>query len=125
MLNTVQVIYGDTDSVMCKFGTSTVDESMKLGQEAAELISAKFVSPIKLEFEKVSLHHDLPPPCLLSFCALLCDSALRLYSFWPASSTSCSEPGLVLALVCFWFNLLLTNHSWTSTCAQVTQDLKW
>ena len=26
---------------------------MKLGQEAAELISAKFVKPIKLEFEKV------------------------------------------------------------------------
>ena len=65
VLNTVQVIYGDTDSVMCKFGTSTVEESMKLGQEAAELISAKFVSPIKLEFEKVSLHHDLSLPCLL------------------------------------------------------------
>ena len=61
----MQVIYGDTDSVMCKFGTSTVEESMKLGQEAAELISAKFVSPIKLEFEKVSLHHDFPHRCLL------------------------------------------------------------
>ncbi|KAK7098957.1 DNA polymerase delta catalytic subunit-like [Littorina saxatilis] len=48
-----KVIYGDTDSVMCRFGTKTVEESMKLGTEAAELISAKFVSPIKLEFEKV------------------------------------------------------------------------
>ncbi|XP_025087757.1 DNA polymerase delta catalytic subunit-like [Pomacea canaliculata] len=48
-----KVIYGDTDSVMCKFGTSTVEETMKLGREAAELISSKFVSPIKLEFEKV------------------------------------------------------------------------
>ena len=47
------MIYGDTDSVMCKFGVGTVDEAMKLGQEAAELISAKFVKPIKLEFEKV------------------------------------------------------------------------
>ncbi|XP_076450505.1 DNA polymerase delta catalytic subunit-like [Babylonia areolata] len=48
-----KVIYGDTDSVMCKFGTTSVEASMKLGQEAAELISAKFVKPIKLEFEKV------------------------------------------------------------------------
>ncbi|GFR97478.1 DNA polymerase [Elysia marginata] len=48
-----QVIYGDTDSVMCKFGVKTVEEAMKLGQHAAEYISTKFVSPIKLEFEKV------------------------------------------------------------------------
>lgn len=49
----VQVIYGDTDSVMCRFGVETVAEAMELGREAAKLISAKFVSPIKLEFEKV------------------------------------------------------------------------
>ncbi|XP_005098812.2 DNA polymerase delta catalytic subunit [Aplysia californica] len=48
-----KVIYGDTDSVMCKFGVSTVEEAMKLGQEAATFISSKFVSPIRLEFEKV------------------------------------------------------------------------
>jgi DNA polymerase delta subunit 1 len=48
-----QVIYGDTDSVMVKFGTSELAESMKLGQEAAEYVSAKFINPIKLEFEKV------------------------------------------------------------------------
>ena len=48
-----QVIYGDTDSVMCKFGVDTVEEAMKLGQEAADYISSKFISPIKLEFEKV------------------------------------------------------------------------
>ena len=48
-----QVIYGDTDSVMCKFGVDSVAEAMKLGQEAAEFISEKFVQPIKLEFEKV------------------------------------------------------------------------
>merc|ERR1740121_3070091 len=29
-----QVIYGDTDSVMVKFGTSDIAEAMKLGQEA-------------------------------------------------------------------------------------------
>jgi DNA polymerase family B len=50
-----QVIYGDTDSVMCKFGVATVAEAMKLGRIAAEAISQKFVSPIKLEFEKVCL----------------------------------------------------------------------
>ncbi|VEL22346.1 unnamed protein product [Protopolystoma xenopodis] len=47
------VIYGDTDSVMCKFGVSTVEDAMALGKKAAELISAEFPKPIKLEFEKV------------------------------------------------------------------------
>lgn len=55
----VQVIYGDTDSVMCKFGVGTVADAMKLGQEAADLISEKFIKPIKLEFEKVNLCKDL------------------------------------------------------------------
>lgn len=49
------MIYGDTDSVMCKFGVETVQEAMKLGREAAESISTKFPYPIKLEFEKVLL----------------------------------------------------------------------
>lgn len=48
-----QVIYGDTDSVMVKFGVSTVEEAMKLGKEAATEISKEFKAPIKLEFEKV------------------------------------------------------------------------
>ncbi|KAF2816916.1 DNA polymerase delta catalytic subunit [Mytilinidion resinicola] len=48
-----QVIYGDTDSVMVKFGTGDLAESMKLGQEAADYVSDKFIKPIKLEFEKV------------------------------------------------------------------------
>lgn len=48
-----EVIYGDTDSVMVKFGVGTVAEAMKLGQEAADFVSEKFVKPIKLEFEKV------------------------------------------------------------------------
>jgi len=48
-----KVIYGDTDSVMVKFGVDTVQESMDLGRKAAEFVSKKFVSPIKLEFEKV------------------------------------------------------------------------
>ena len=48
-----QVIYGDTDSVMVKFGPKDLAEAMKLGEEAADYVSSKFVKPIKLEFEKV------------------------------------------------------------------------
>merc|ERR1719414_2780776 len=48
-----QVIYGDTDSVMVKFGVSSVEEAMRLGQEAADMVSQTFLKPIKLEFEKV------------------------------------------------------------------------
>ncbi|KAK4204321.1 putative DNA polymerase delta catalytic subunit [Triangularia verruculosa] len=48
-----QVIYGDTDSVMVKFGTAELAEAMKLGEEAANFVSSKFIKPIKLEFEKV------------------------------------------------------------------------
>lgn len=47
------VIYGDTDSVMVKFGVKTIEEAMKLGKEAAEFVTEKFIKPIKLEFEKV------------------------------------------------------------------------
>lgn len=48
-----EVIYGDTDSVMVKFGTKDLATAMKLGAEAAELVTQEFVKPIKLEFEKV------------------------------------------------------------------------
>lgn len=51
--NDAVVIYGDTDSVMIKFGVKTLERSMELGREAAEFVSSKFVDPIKLEFEKV------------------------------------------------------------------------
>lgn len=49
----VQVIYGDTDSVMVKLGVATVKEAMDIGREAAEWVSSHFTPPIKLEFEKV------------------------------------------------------------------------
>lgn len=48
-----QVIYGDTDSVMVKFGPKELAKAMELGNEAANYVSAKFIKPIKLEFEKV------------------------------------------------------------------------
>jgi DNA polymerase delta subunit 1 len=49
-----KVVYGDTDSVMVKFGTATVAETFPLAIEAAEKCSAIFPDPILLEFEKVS-----------------------------------------------------------------------
>jgi DNA polymerase delta subunit 1 len=38
---------------MIKFGSDSIAESFELGTEAAKYVSEKFVSPIKLEFEKV------------------------------------------------------------------------
>jgi hypothetical protein len=49
----IQVVYGDTDSVMVNFGPPTVAEAMPLAQKAAAEVSAIFPDPIKLEFEKV------------------------------------------------------------------------
>lgn len=51
--NDAQVIYGDTDSVMVKFGVKTLEEAMELGRDAANYVSTKFPPPIRLEFEKV------------------------------------------------------------------------
>jgi DNA polymerase delta subunit 1 len=47
------VVYGDTDSVMIKFGAGTVAETMPLAEKAAEEVSKIFPNPILLEFEKV------------------------------------------------------------------------
>ncbi|KAF2670180.1 DNA polymerase delta, catalytic subunit [Microthyrium microscopicum] len=48
-----EVIYGDTDSVMVKFGPGDLETAMRLGNEAADFVSGQFTKPIKLEFEKV------------------------------------------------------------------------
>lgn len=49
-----QVIYGDTDSVMVKFGPNDLKKAMELGEDAAAYVSKEFfIKPIKLEFEKV------------------------------------------------------------------------
>lgn len=49
-----EVVYGDTDSVMIKFGCDDVKTSMELGEEAAVAVTEKlFVKPIRLEFEKI------------------------------------------------------------------------
>jgi DNA polymerase delta subunit 1 len=48
-----KVIYGDTDSVMVKFGMQDLAGAMELGEKAAAFVSTRFEKPIKLEFEKV------------------------------------------------------------------------
>ncbi len=48
-----QVIYGDTDSIFIKFPTTDLEESMKLGQQAAERITTWINrKPYKIEYEK-------------------------------------------------------------------------
>ncbi|KAF5336013.1 hypothetical protein D9611_006176 [Ephemerocybe angulata] len=48
-----EVIYGDTDSVMVRFGPTDLGKVMALGAEAAAFVTTKFIKPINLEFEKV------------------------------------------------------------------------
>jgi DNA polymerase delta subunit 1 len=50
---TVDVLYGDTDSVMVNFGVDDVAEAMRLGREAANYVTSHFLRPINLDFEKV------------------------------------------------------------------------
>ncbi len=47
-----KVIYGDTDSVMIRFGPTDLPSVMALGKEAATYVSGTFIKPISLEFEK-------------------------------------------------------------------------
>jgi DNA polymerase delta subunit 1 len=64
-----QVIYGDTDSVMVKFGNATVTETFPLAIDAASKCSDIFPSPIELEFEKVYFPYLL---MYVSACRLCC-----------------------------------------------------
>jgi DNA polymerase elongation subunit (family B) len=50
-----KVIYGDTDSVMVKFGPSDLEQVMTYAREAAHFVTGHFVKPINLEFEKASV----------------------------------------------------------------------
>ena len=47
------VVYGDTDSVMVRFGCADVAEAMRLGALAADQVTTLFPAPVQLEFEKV------------------------------------------------------------------------
>jgi len=48
-------VYGDTDSVMVRFGTEelSIEEATRLSEEASSVCSAAFPPPVRLEFEKV------------------------------------------------------------------------
>src|SRR4051794_33839231 len=46
------VIYGNTDSVMVKFGYTNLAKAMELGKEVAKHVTRHFKRPINLEFEK-------------------------------------------------------------------------
>jgi len=53
-----EVVYGDTDSIYCKFktkytGQEHMNELFKIGPECAKRISDTFKKPIDLEFEKI------------------------------------------------------------------------
>uniref|UniRef100_A0A674HF38 DNA polymerase n=1 Tax=Taeniopygia guttata TaxID=59729 RepID=A0A674HF38_TAEGU len=55
----VQVVYGDTDSVMCRLKVPSVPEAAALGRAVATWVSGHFPPPIRLEFEKVYLPYLL------------------------------------------------------------------
>jgi len=48
-----QVIYAQTDSVFVRFQDASIDDAIKLGTQAAEIVSQAFPSPIVLKFERV------------------------------------------------------------------------
>ena len=50
-----EVVYGDTDSVMVKFGPEgfPLEEASKLSNEACKVCSSIFPAPVRLEFEKI------------------------------------------------------------------------
>lgn len=51
----LQVIYGDTDSLFVLLEGRTIPQAFRIGNEMAEQITARNPRPIKLKFEKVSL----------------------------------------------------------------------
>lgn len=66
----IQVIYGDTDSVMVQFGVPTVEEAMNLGRAAADFISGTFTkvsyeifcSNTPIGYLQFHLHHRVHFP---------------------------------------------------------------
>ncbi|KAM8952408.1 DNA polymerase zeta catalytic subunit isoform 2-T2 [Pelodytes ibericus] len=54
-----RVVYGDTDSMFVLLKGATKEQSLKIGQEIAEAVTATNPKPVKLKFEKVYL------PCVL------------------------------------------------------------
>jgi DNA polymerase elongation subunit (family B) len=91
-LTLIQVVYGDTDSVMVNFGPPTVAEAMPLAQKAAAEVSAIFPDPIKLEFEKVYF------PYLLMNKKRYAGTCPGLWAWW-LCCVVCVRGGLFLFVV--------------------------
>ena len=90
------VVYGDTDSVMIKFGTADLKEAMAMGQEAADMVTRSFIKPIKLEFEKVYYPYLLMNK---KRCAPRADAPLRHNTTGgPSALTPSAHTPLLLSL---------------------------
>jgi len=105
------VIYGDTDSVMVKFGDISLQQAIDLGKEAAAFVSQFFPPPVHLEFEKAYM-----PYLLISkkhYAGLLHTNAVK-YSYIDAKgieSVRRDNCRLVQNLVQKVLNLLLIDKN--------------
>jgi DNA polymerase elongation subunit (family B) len=50
----VQVVYGDTDSLFVHLPGRTKDQAFRIGNEIADAVTSVNPRPVKLKFEKVS-----------------------------------------------------------------------
>ena len=48
-----KVINFNDESIIIKFGTENIEESMKLGEEAAKFISERLISPIEVKYQHI------------------------------------------------------------------------
>jgi DNA polymerase elongation subunit (family B) len=114
------VVYGDTDSVMIKFGTSDLGTSMKLAQEAADRVTKTFLNPIKLEFEKC--YHPYLLMNKKRYAGLLWTNVEKYVLSASRAHLDCILSASGLHLACFW---IASGHRLKSSdCAhhQVRQD---
>lgn len=52
-IHDAQILYGDTDSMMIKFGVKSKEEALLLAKECAQYVTSHFKKPIRLVFEKI------------------------------------------------------------------------
>ena len=124
-----EVVYGDTDSVMVRFGVDTVGESMRLGKLAAERITKElFPTPVRLEFEKVyfpyllmnkkryvqDVVHDVTSHSYLHTHSL---SLSLLLSRSRSRSRALSPPGSIVN--CLSSRSLSLSHTHTHLCPRI------
>lgn len=84
------VVYGDTDSVMVNFRVESNARAMELGREAAEYISATFIKPIKLEFEKAGSATSHAPYVISALRTPACTEKSHGQAGWAGSTPPCT-----------------------------------